>query len=232
MLFLIRRQRGGWQISRAMDVGWEPWCHDNLVDYPGLVTEVLVDLPMESIVRHRSLLYLIGNLSRELWLPTCHQRPGVSNLLSARHWCYHSCQVQTDNSPSSPVLAAQHLTLISPNLIRLIIPVNINLPNQNRAPNRHSNRNDRQIHPRKLTPKNADMLFVQDISPEQARKRRAESSAESAVVDADGHAVHCRPERAVADWDAVVCVNLLPCLDDAREEDGGADVCACELMGC
>jgi hypothetical protein len=26
-------------------------------------------------------------------------------------------------------------------------------------------------------------------------------------------------------------VNLLPGLDDAGEEDGGADVCACELVG-
>jgi hypothetical protein len=26
-------------------------------------------------------------------------------------------------------------------------------------------------------------------------------------------------------------VDLLPCLDDAGEEDGGADVCACELVG-
>ena len=75
------------------------------------------------------------------------------------------------------------------------------------------------------------MLLVQDVSPKQARKRSAESSAESAVVDADGHAVHCSPESPVADRDAVVGVDLLPCLDDSGEQDGGADVCACELVG-
>jgi hypothetical protein len=74
------------------------------------------------------------------------------------------------------------------------------------------------------------MLLVQNVSPEQTRQRSAESSAESAVVDADGHAVDGGPEGAVADGDAVVGVDLLPGLDDAGEEDGGADVCACELL--
>jgi hypothetical protein len=74
------------------------------------------------------------------------------------------------------------------------------------------------------------VLLVQYVSPEQTRERSAESSAESAVVDADGHAVHRGPKCAVADRDAVVGVDLLPCLDDAGEEDGGADVCACELL--
>lgn len=74
------------------------------------------------------------------------------------------------------------------------------------------------------------MLLVQDVSPKQARKRSAESSAESAVVDADCHAVHGGPERAVADRYAVVGMDLLPCLNDAGEEDGGANVCACELV--
>jgi hypothetical protein len=75
------------------------------------------------------------------------------------------------------------------------------------------------------------MLFIQNISPEQTRERSAESRAESAVIDADRHAVHRRPEGTVTDGDAVVGVDLLPGLDDAGEEDGGADVCACELVG-
>ena len=73
------------------------------------------------------------------------------------------------------------------------------------------------------------MLLVQDVSPKQARKRSAESSAESAVVDANGHAVDRGPEGAVADGNAIVGVDLLPGLDDAGEEDCGANVCACEL---
>ena len=127
--------------------------------------------------------------------------------------------------------AARYLTLNSSDLVGLIVPIDINLANQNRAPNRHSDRNNRQIHSGKLPPKHADMLLVQDISPKQTRKRSAKSSAESAVVDADGHAVHGGPERAVTNWNAVVRVDLLPCLDDAGEEDGGADVCACKLVG-
>ena len=140
--------------------------------------------------------------------------------------------------PSTRILISQTFhpscsvyTLDSSDLVGLIIPVNIDLTNQNRAPNRHSNRNDRQIHPREFPPKHTNMLLVQDVSPKQASKRSTERSAESAVVDADGHAVHGGPERAVADRDAVVGVDLLPCLDDAGEEDGGADVCACELVG-
>jgi hypothetical protein len=73
------------------------------------------------------------------------------------------------------------------------------------------------------------MLLVQDVSPEETRERRAESGAESAVVDADGHAVYRGPESAVRDLNAVVGVDLLPGLDDARKQDCGADVSTCEL---
>ena len=73
------------------------------------------------------------------------------------------------------------------------------------------------------------MFLIQDVSPEETRERCAESGAKSAVVDADGHTVHRGPESAVGDRNAVVSVYLLPGLDDAREQDGGADVGACEL---
>lgn len=73
------------------------------------------------------------------------------------------------------------------------------------------------------------MLAAQDIAPQHTSKRRAERQAERAVVDADSHAVHGAPESAVGDSGAVLTVNFLPSLDNAGEQDGGADVCACEL---
>lgn len=68
------------------------------------------------------------------------------------------------------------------------------------------------------------MLFVQDISPEQTCKRRTEGCAEGTVVDTDGHAVHRGPECPIGYGNAVVRMYLLPRLDDAGEQDGGADI--------
>lgn len=75
----------------------------------------------------------------------------------------------------------------------------------------------------------ADMLPSQDVAPEQTGQGSAKGSAESAVVDADSHAVDGCPEGALGDGDTVLAVDFLPGLDDAGEEDGGADVCARKL---
>ena len=74
-----------------------------------------------------------------------------------------------------------------------------------------------------------DVLLAQDVPPEQAGQGGAEGGAEGAVVDAEGHGVDGGPEVAVGDGRAVEVVDDLPGLDDAREEDGGADVGAGEL---
>jgi hypothetical protein len=74
------------------------------------------------------------------------------------------------------------------------------------------------------------MFSGEDVPPQETSQGRAESCAEGAVVDTECHAVHCPPERPIADGNPVVFVDLLPCLDYSGEEDGGADVCAGELV--
>lgn len=76
------------------------------------------------------------------------------------------------------------------------------------------------------------MLPCQNIAPQHTRQGRAKRQAESTIVDTDGHAVNSAPERAIGDWYAVLVVNFLPCLDDAGDENCGADVCAGELLIC
>lgn len=77
------------------------------------------------------------------------------------------------------------------------------------------------------------MLPREDVSPQQAGQGGREGGAEGAIVDAEGHAVDGGPEGAVADGvgvDAALVVQCHPGLDDAAEEDGGADVRARELV--
>lgn len=71
----------------------------------------------------------------------------------------------------------------------------------------------------------------EDIAPEKASEGRAEGSTEGAEVDAEDHCVHGAPEGAVGDGVGIVAVDFLPCLHDAGEEDGGADVGAGKLVG-
>lgn len=113
--------------------------------------------------------------------------------------------------------------------IRRIVPDDINLARKNRKPHNHRNSNDRQIDARELESPDVDVLSAQDIAPEHAGQGRAEGKAESPVVDANGHAVDGAPEGAVGDWDTVERMDVFPGLDDARDEDCGSDVCACEL---
>lgn len=96
-------------------------------------------------------------------------------------------------------------------------PHDIYLANQNTAPNDHGKGNNGQVDPCKLAIANVDMLLDEDVAPEQAGQGAAEGKAEGTVVDAERHAVYCRPERPVADRDAVLLVNGLPCLDDPTE---------------
>lgn len=72
----------------------------------------------------------------------------------------------------------------------------------------------------------------ENIAPQHASQGSAERKAKRAVVYANGHAVDGAPKGAVRDGDVrLLEVDLLPGLDDAGEEDGGADVCAGELGG-
>ena len=60
-----------------------------------------------------------------------------------------------------------------------------------------------------------DVLLAQDVPPEQAGQRSAESGAEGAVVDAEGHGVDGGPEVTLGDGRAVEVVDDFPGLDDA-----------------
>lgn len=74
------------------------------------------------------------------------------------------------------------------------------------------------------------MLAGEDVAPEQARQRGAEGDAEGAVVHAERHGVDRRPLRPVAERvHALLGVDGLPRLDDARKQDCGAYVCTREL---
>jgi hypothetical protein len=73
------------------------------------------------------------------------------------------------------------------------------------------------------------MLTSKDVSPQEASQRCTECCTEGSVVDTNSHGVHSCPESAVADRYAVVDVDLLPSLDNSSEQDGCADVRACEL---
>jgi hypothetical protein len=76
------------------------------------------------------------------------------------------------------------------------------------------------------------MLASKDVSPQEASQRCTECCTEGSVVDTYGHGVYGCPESAVADGYTVVDVDLLPSLDNSGEQDGRADVCACELCFC
>jgi hypothetical protein len=114
-------------------------------------------------------------------------------------------------------------------IIRRIVSDNIDLSKQYRATDRHRDGDDRKIDSHKVPAAHEDEFVLEDISPQQPSQRRTESDAESAVVDANDHAVDGCPERAVRDGDAVHDVDVLPCLHDSRQKDGGADVCASKL---
>lgn len=74
-----------------------------------------------------------------------------------------------------------------------------------------------------------NVLFGQDVSPQETGEGAGEGQTEGAVVDAQGHGVDGGPKGAVADGDAVDTVDFLPCLNDTGEEDCGSDVGAGEL---
>lgn len=91
-----------------------------------------------------------------------------------------------------------------------IIPHYIHFPNQNCTPNCHSNRNNRQIHTRKIQSPYMDMLPRQNISPQKPGKRSTERRTKRAVIYSNSHAVHCCPECALADRLPTYSVDVNP----------------------
>lgn len=75
------------------------------------------------------------------------------------------------------------------------------------------------------------MFPAENVPPQETSQRRAERRAKRTIVDAECHRINCSPIRPVGKWNIVVSVNLLPCLDDAANEDGGTNIRACKLYG-
>jgi hypothetical protein len=114
-------------------------------------------------------------------------------------------------------------------VILRIVSDNIHLSKEDRATDRHSDGNYREIDAHKVPAAHEDELVLEYITPQQPSQRRTEGNAESAIVHANDHAVDGCPERAVRDGNAVHDVDVLPRLHDSRQEDSGADVCASKL---
>lgn len=130
-------------------------------------------------------------------------------------------------NPSFPSLRPRHP-------IRHLLIININLAHQNRTPDHHRKRNQLKIHHSKLPRADDNLLSSQNIPPQQPRERRAKGCTEGAVVEAQRHAVDGGPEGALRDGGDVRVgggggVDEDPFLDNAAEEDCGADVGAGEL---
>jgi hypothetical protein len=88
-------------------------------------------------------------------------------------------------------------------IVRPIPSDDVHLTHKHHTAYRHGNRDDGQIHARKVA--TLDM----DVFPR--------------------HAVDRGPELAVYDGDPDEVVDFLPCLKDVQEEDGRADICSGEL---
>lgn len=75
------------------------------------------------------------------------------------------------------------------------------------------------------------MFSRQNVPPQHAGERGTEGGTEGAVVDAESHAVDGRPEHALRNGVAVARVDFDPGLENAADEDCGADVGSGELEG-
>lgn len=115
-------------------------------------------------------------------------------------------------------------------LVGSVVSDNINLSNKDRKANSHGDGNDGKINSCKVEAPNSDVLPGEDVSPEQASEGSTKCSAERAIVDTNCHAVHGRPECTVRYWGLVYLVDFLPSLDDAGEENCGADIGAGKLQ--
>jgi hypothetical protein len=114
-------------------------------------------------------------------------------------------------------------------IIRRIVSDNIDLSKEHRATDRHSDGDYRKIDAHKVPTAHEDELMLEDIAPQQPSQRRTERNAESAVVDANDHAVDRCPKRTIRDGNAVHDVDVLPRLHDSRQKDSGADIGASKL---
>jgi len=166
-----------------------------------------------------------------------------TSLIDTRHHHHHHHHHPTPplypRHPSSTCPVPTHISVFPSHfssyascIIRRLAPHNIYLPRQHGQPDQHGDSNNRQIDTGKLQAADMNVFARKDIAPQHASQRCAKRQTEGAVVHPNRHAVHGSPEGAVGDGRGVAGAELLPGLDDAREEDCSADVCACELTIC
>lgn len=103
--------------------------------------------------------------------------------------------------------------------------LDIRLPNEHRARHQHGHKRDREVEQQEIPRPDMDVLLAENLAPQEARERRGERERERAKVRADGQ----RVDRAVART-RVDGPGRGPELEDAREEDRGADVRPTELL--
>jgi len=121
------------------------------------------------------------------------------------------------------------LCTILAHLVRRIIPYYVDLTDQDCAPNHHRSCDDGYILSCKVESSDMDMFASKDVSPQETSQRCTKCRAECSVVDTQSHGIYGGPESAIADWDAVVNMDLLPSLNDSSKQNSCANVCACEL---
>lgn len=127
-------------------------------------------------------------------------------------------------------LIASNPTAATLRIVRPIVPHYVNFANEDGTADRHGDGNDGEVNAGKFEPTDSDVFPGQDVAPQQASQGRAKDSTEGPVVNTERQAVHSRPECAIRDRGAVETVDLLPGLDNAGEQDRGADVGACKLF--
>lgn len=132
------------------------------------------------------------------------------------------------HSPTHPL--SNHHTNHLPH-IRLLPPRNIHLPNQHHTPHDHRNHDDGQIRHCEIPTTHENVFSRQNVPPQHAGERGTEGGTEGAIVDTESHAVDGRPEHALRNGVAVARVDFDPGLEDAADEDCGADVGSGELEG-
>jgi hypothetical protein len=98
-------------------------------------------------------------------------------------------------------------------IVRGIVSYNVHLNDQDDAPNRHRNGNDRKIDACKFGALDVNVFPRKNVTPKETSERCAEGGTKGTIVNTDCHAVHCAPESSVGKRNPILCVDFLPGLE-------------------
>lgn len=110
-----------------------------------------------------------------------------------------------------------------------VAPHEVNFADEDGASHNHGHGDDGKIDACEFSLAHVDVLPREDITPEEPGERGTEGDAESAIVNAQRHAIHRRPELAVGDGLARLLVYGHPVLYDTTKQDGGTNIGSGEL---